>query len=811
METTTQRRWRRIKEIFDAAEGLAGEDRTEYLNRACAGDDELRREVCSLLDWSDEPDSRLEQGPSGLHASLAAEISSETPARIGPYRIERELGAGGMGAVFLGVRDDGAFQKKVAIKLLQPGLSSAGFRERFDRERHILARLEHANIARLLDGGTADGRSYLVMEYVAGENLTAHCSDLDLRPRIAIFLEACDAVSYAHRNLVVHRDLKPGNILVTREGAPKLLDFGLARLMEDTPGAEATKSAAWMTPQYASPEQVRGEPAAVAADVYSLGMILFELLAEKRPYEVSSVSPLEAARQICDVDVRRPSEVAASEALRRALRGDLDNITLRAVAKDTAQRYASVEQLAADLRAYLEGRPVKARRPTVAYRAAKFVRRNRIAVALASLALAAAGAGIGSTLWQARRAQAAFTNVRAIADTMLFEIHDSIAKLPGSTPSRELLVRRALEYLDRLSRETSGDEALQADVAAAYLRIGDVQGGPNSSLGHPAAARQSYLRAATYYEGLLGKHPENWIYRRGLARTYGQLASMSPAKEAGEYARKALAVLQTGPALPVSTPEYLLCVGTAHFDLAGAATRADDYAGALREYDAARTQFREAIAKQRTPELERDLALVEKYSGGILGRLKRNDEAVAHYEAARAIDEQRVREHPEQTETMLDLAFDLGDLGFFAHRRGDHAASRDFYVKSVALRRRASEADTQNAWFQNALANGLSREARELDETGGYAAAIQAGREAVGIGRELVARGKPGGFTLAQREQMLADIYLAHGEKEKACEFLEAAVTRVPDASRLSKFDAADFAEMRAEREKNCGNADKHR
>ena len=306
-------------------------------------------------------------------------------SRIGAYRLVGEIGRGGMSTVYLAVRDDDQFQKQVAIKLIRRGMDTEDMLDRFRHERQILANLEHPYIARLLDGGTApDGRPFLVMEYLQGEPLDGYCRNqgLNLRARCRLFLKICEAVSFAHRNLVVHRDLKPGNILVGADGAPKLLDFGVAKLLDAKTGSGQTATAVAlrpMTPDYASPEQFRGEAITTAADVYSLGAILYELLTEQRPHRFSSYGLRELERAICETEPVRPSECAKLSKIpwRGQLRGDPDAIVAKALRKEPAQRYASVDHLAADLTRYLEGWPVQAHRGDVGYRARKFLRRNR--------------------------------------------------------------------------------------------------------------------------------------------------------------------------------------------------------------------------------------------------------------------------------------------------------------------------------------------------------------------------------------------------------------------------------------------------
>jgi len=431
-------RWDRVEEIFHQALEQSPEVREEWLNRTCAGNPGLRDEVASLL----ESDSAARDGFVGAKVQQAVMELGHDAAHvmegrhIGPYRLIREIGHGGMGSVYLAARADEQYESKVAIKLVRPGLDTDFILRRFRRERQILARLEHPNITRLFDGGTIDeGIPYLVMEYIDGAWITRHAAEkrLSTEARIRLFLPVCAAVEYAHRNFIVHRDLKPGNILIDPSGAPKLLDFGISKLLHsDQPEPMHTQGVGMMTPDYASPEQILGEPITIASDVYSLGAVLYELLSGGRPHRIEQCTPLALERAICLDPVTRPSTAAAPDrTLARRLKGDLDNIILRAMQKEPGRRYASVEHLADDLQRYLEHRPVAARPDSLAYHAAKFIRRNRVAVSLVILAAAAILAGAAVAVQQARMAHDRFQDVRKLATTFVFDVEEAAATFPG--------------------------------------------------------------------------------------------------------------------------------------------------------------------------------------------------------------------------------------------------------------------------------------------------------------------------------------------------------------------------------------------
>ncbi len=478
-------RWARIHAVLLDALERPEEEQSAFLGEACAGDRELLAEVASLVraHEGDGPISRLD--------SEALGVSAAPPTQIGPYRIIRRLGQGGMGSVYLAQREGAGFTQQVALKLIRAGFADPHLAERLEAERRILARLEHPGIARLIDGGTTpDGQPYYAMEYVEGTSLLDYCESrrLDTAARIRLFAEVCDAVHYAHQQLVVHRDLKPGNILVTGDGHPKLLDFGIAKPLDPSEdGGGATRTAAWITPAYASPEQVRGQAVSILTDVYALGILLYELLAGYRPYEVDSLSPAEIERVVCEVPPEPPSERAAGH-LRRALRGDLDTIVLKALSKEPERRYASARDLANDLRRYLDGRPVRARPDSFVYRASKFVRRHRVGVTTAAIIAVTTLGGLVGTAWQARRAtlQAEIASAQRdraeseaekaalVTDLMvdLFRLTDPAETLGDTVTARQLLD----EGTRRIERELADRPDLQAamlsEVAGVYANIG---------------------------------------------------------------------------------------------------------------------------------------------------------------------------------------------------------------------------------------------------------------------------------------------------------------------------------------------------
>jgi len=563
--------WNQVRDVVDEVLELPCEQRASYLDRACP-QPQLRNYVESLILAYDRAGSFLESPALGALPDPLAPAGEADESwvgrRLGAYELIEEIGEGGMGKVYRAVRADDQYQKQVAIKVIKEGLETALAQARFRAERQILANLEHPNIARLLDGGTTDhGLPYLVMELVQGLPIDEYCNShkLSIADRLGLFRSVCSAVEYAHQNLVVHRDLKPANILITKQGTPKLLDFGIAKMLNPEPSSRANElSIAFLrilTPEYASPEQITSGDVSTSTDVYSLGVVLYILLTGHRPYQVDVRRPEEMARTICEVEPQRPSlkireteqvakgdgtSVAVNpegvssargtkpERLHRQLRGDLDNIALMALRKDPQRRYASVEQFSEDIRRHLEGLPVRARQETLGYRTQRFVTRNKLAVGVIALLLLSLSAGLVATLHEARiaRAQQAkadrrFQDVRELANSLMFEVHDGIVNLPGSTPVRKRLVERALKYLDSLSKEAKGDRSLEMELATAYDKIGDVQGQPNeANLGDPAAATASYLKALAMRESLASENPEDARLLRELVTSYIRLSDL---------------------------------------------------------------------------------------------------------------------------------------------------------------------------------------------------------------------------------------------------------------------------------------------
>jgi non-specific serine/threonine protein kinase/serine/threonine-protein kinase len=559
---TKPERWAQVRKIFEAALEMGPEDRDAYLTEASAGDAELREEVEGLLRSHVESEDFLNDPPVELgpiELALDSSSASLIGYRVGPYQLVSCLGRGGMGSVWLAARVDEEYEQKVAVKMVRRGMDSREILRRFRIERQVLAGLDHPNIARLLDGGsTPEGLPYLVMEYVDGTPIDQFCDahKSTITERLNLFRTVCTAIEYAHRSLVVHRDIKAGNILVTAEGIPKLLDFGIAKVLRsDSISREATRlDQRPMTPDYASPEQIRGEPITTATDVYSLGVLLYRLLTGRLPHAGGKPAALE--RAICEDEPRKPSATVlmdpksaipdatqkleapaetrdrARSRLKKKLAGDLDTIILKALRKEPQRRYASVEQFSEDIRRYLEGLPVLARGESVRYRAGKFLGRHVAgAVAMCAIVLALIAGTAVSAYYarQARRERALterrFEDVRKLAHFVLFELDPAMQS--GVTPARKALIREALGYLNRLQAEAGGDLSLRREIMEGYSRIGDVQSNLyHANLGEAAEARESFRKAHEIALEIYRERPNDSESRRDVARTEVQLGDL---------------------------------------------------------------------------------------------------------------------------------------------------------------------------------------------------------------------------------------------------------------------------------------------
>ncbi len=855
-------RWLRMEELFHAALERPMEERAGFLATAAGDDAELLAEVEALLRESDGDDAPLAEA---VAAGLAlAQVEEPAPERIGPYRVQGVIGRGGLGTVYAAERDE-PFRMAVALKLVRRGLDTADIMARLRRERQILARLDHPGIARLLDGGsTADGRPYFVMERVHGEPIDTWCArhGPSLPRRLALFLDVCAAVEFAHRNLVIHRDLKPSNVLVTADGVVKLLDFGIAKLLVPDPAGEplltTRAEARLLTPAYASPEQLRGAPLTTASDVYSLGVLLYRLLTGRHPVPLAGRTAAEVERDVLEREPPAPSALLlrstadladplwdgeeATQRLRRKLTGDLEAIVLTALRKDPAQRYPTTERLAEDLRRFLEGRPVTARRPTLLHRAVRFAGRHRVALLAAALAAGGLLAGTAMALWQARQADAARARAerllaeseaqRARAERVtgflvdLFEVSDPAEAKGEEVTARELLDRGSAAIGRGLAGEPAVRATLLDTMGQVYHKLGLLSRAEpllrealtlrQSTLptDHPDVAvsrehlglllidrgayrqAESELRQAltAQFRAFGSEHPE-------VGRTLNDLGVglyyQARYREAGAFLRLALGVRRR-------------TLGPRHPDLGRTLNNLAVVWYQQKDMAAAEAALRDALALHRSAYGEIHPAVATNLSnlGGLLGETGRTVEAEALLRQALAV---RRKLHPE---AHADVAETLSNLGMVEQRLGRWEAARASLREALSQMRTALGPDHPSALavlsnlgdlelsagalgpaaalFEDLLARkrralpaGHRSLAQPLQRLGWIRLLQKDPARAEPLLREAVAvqrAGRPAGaWQTAEAESLLAGCLLARAERSEAAGLLRASLPILRD------------------------------
>jgi len=778
-------RWQQVKQLLDEVILVDPMERSAHLDHSCGRDSELRNEVESLLASHEQAGTAFLKNPALELKSPSLSSPSRSGRRIGVYQIIDEIGHGGMGEVYRAVRADGQYTKEVAIKLVRGGLDSGLVRDRFRNERQILASLDHPNIARLVDGGTTDdGVPYLVMELIEGERIDLYCDvrKLSTTERLQLFRQVCGAVHYAHQRLVIHRDIKPSNILVTKDGVPKLLDFGIAKLLDPGSDAQSTLGQA-MTPDYASPEQIRGESITTSTDVYSLGVVLYVLLTGRSPYPGETRSPLQLARAVCETDPSRPSTAvlkppAASggnenEAeqptpeqmsssregspakLRRRLAGDLDNIVLKALRKEQQRRYASAEQFAEDIRRHLDGRPVTATPDSFLYRTRKFVRRNKIGVTAAIVVALAILGGVLATIREARiasmqraRAEKRFNDVRQLSDSLIFDVHDAIQNLPGATPARKLLLDRALDYLDGVSKDAAGDPDLERELAWGYQRIAVVQGSSSeSNLGDVEAGLASDRKALALFEAVAKTNPDNTrdntIDQLNVAMMHRILAFSSLMEASGHRdLEQAMAIterlLQRDPANPKVRSERSI----EYQNLALMRDAAGERVLALEGYRK-NLELKMGLLKTNPDyrRIRRGIGMASVMLGTALARVGSREEGLNHVEEGiRFFESQPKGDDAINIKRELNIARQKrGDILLM---NGDRSGALQAYRDSRSSLKPMAEADPQNTLLQLDAAGMDYHQGRALALAGRYAEALAKMQLSLGVFEKYRALGR---------------------------------------------------------------------
>ncbi len=698
----TDAHWRRLADLVPDALALPTEERDAYLEAACVESDgspnrELRDEALRLVAASEAADA------SDAFVSPIEAVMSERnapPGRIGPWRVTGLLGEGGMGIVYRAERADGLFERTVALKRIRPGLADA-LAGRLDAERQVLARLEHDGIARLYDGGLSEsGIPYLVMELAEGGPITDYvrAEDLSVEARVRLFVRVCEAVAYAHQRLVVHRDLKPSNVFVTPDGRAKLLDFGIAKLLDDGDGLATmlTRTQAAMTPSYAAPEQLLRGEVTTATDVYALGVMLYELLADQRPYSLTDATPAEVQRIVCETDPPPPSTAAPPERA-RAIRGDLDTICRKALAKEPERRYPSAEALAVDLKRHLEGVPVEARPATVGYRAGRFVRRHRTGVAAATLVAVALIAGAGVALWQAQTARAEAAKAEAMNDFL-------VGLLASADPTVEGQDVRVVDLLARAAADLDSVFAGQPDVEATMrMTLGETY----YQMGLYDESEAEHRRALALRDRLYGPHHPDLIRAQAdLGFVWVQQDRLEPADSLLTLALASARTLRGEDALLAS---ILSSLGSLRY-WQGDQKEALDFS-------------LQAVAVLEDSDERDEVEIAAGYGNVavILHELGRDDEAIVYME--RELEVYRRTYGP--TNARVAMALRNLATGYHGARRYEEAVRMN--EEAIAIFRRDVDADSPD------LANALSNHGPTLIKVGRYAEAEAAAQEAMKI------------------------------------------------------------------------------
>jgi tetratricopeptide (TPR) repeat protein len=703
-EGKPEEKWDAISRLVDEGLQLAPELRKRYVEENTT-DPEVSREVLELLEATTGEEGFLET-PAGLEATALGDPLLDFEA--GNCRLVRLLGEGGMGRVYEAVRrlempgeSQGrpAPEQRVAVKIWHRGIIHAG---EMRREAALLARLEHPGIARLLDTGQlANGQPFLVMELVEGEPLEAYARGKTQAEKLRLLQEICEAIEAAHRALIAHRDIKPSNILVNAEGKPKLIDFGISKPVDD--GAQTVDTR--LTPRYASPEQLRGEVIRTSTDIYSLGVVMYEVLTGKNPFAGKSGTALALA--ICEERVAAPD-----------LPVDLASIVLKAMAQKQAERYPSALALNEDIGRYLRNEPVRAMEATYLYRTGKFISRNRIALGVAAVTILLTGAGFGRAYWEAKQAARRFNQVRGLARSLLFEIHDEVSKVPGTLESRKLILARALQYLDQLAGDATAEPGLQKDLAESYIKVGQVQGAmvrSEESQGRFADARASYAKAVSILERLHADNAKDRDLRISLARATdrmadacGQLRDYACTQQAyqrvlGLYAADA----KLNPGDAMAQARWL----TTRITLQNAGIDKLQFEPARQELRAVATAF-EALWKRfpQDVKIRPFVAYSFKRLGALEAKLGSYEEGIAWYRKAAEIHRE-MKDRTGESTCEVDIAWAL-------EKQNKFPEAMEALDRALAIRRQLAKGRGLDHHSNYSLASALFRKAGVMQRTG---------------------------------------------------------------------------------------------
>ena len=724
-------RWQQVKQILHHASELPQNQRSSFVLQASNGDQELIDEVESLLLSFDDAESFLEDAPiqlSGIGGTLEGRW-------IGDYQIETLIASGGMGSVYLATKQMDGVPMRVALKVIRFATTQESLVRRFRLERQILAQLTHENILRLLDGGvTADGLPYIVTEYLDARNLEQWLAETQptLSARLKVFQAICDGVAYAHRNLIVHSDIKPGNILITRDGTPKLVDFGIARLLSNKDDSDPdsgqltiTMSPAF-TPWWASPEQLRGEPLSIESDCYALGRILFLLLTEQKPFDFTAFSTQQILEKLKREPPPRPSLITGDG----RLKGDLDNIALKSLEYERHHRYRSVDALSDDIARHLACRPVSARPQTRTYRLQKFVRRNKGLVTVISIATLAILITLGFAFYQAQQSRRnydasrqRFEQLRTLANSLIFEADDALIRLQGATEVRIRIVKSALGYLDELAKQDSSDPQLKEELAAAFEKIGEIQGGAGSTnLGQSAQALQSFRKSEALREDLrrAAKKPVDFHRtNNNLARIYARLSAalrdVGDVEGALTYERKALGIRQVLFEGEPNNLNFKRALASSLTTLSGSLSQAGDYPGVMDTRQEALRMHEEIVASNPDSSADlRALALALARMASIEMHENQFKESLQHYQRAFDIDSGLLRRNPSNVQFQISTGWSHNNYGVILIRIGRANEALVHFAKARSFFETVSNGDESDVRSRTLLATSRIRTAEAL-------------------------------------------------------------------------------------------------
>jgi serine/threonine protein kinase len=790
----TTERWRLVEEIFQKALELPGVERAQYLVNVCGVDDDLLSEVESLLASNESDIDTIQSLVAGDLKELAEDSRSpEIGARVGPYRLVRELDCGGMGIVYLAVRSDDHYFQIVAVKVIRRGMESPALVQRFRAERQILATLTHPNIGAILDGGdTEDGRPYIVMEYVEGQPVTQACDsrDLSIRERVQLFRSVCSAVHYAHQKLVIHRDIKPSNVLVTAEGVVKLIDFGISKPLapELIPGGfPATESShRLMTPDYASPEQLLGQKLTTASDVYSLGVLLFELLTGTRPYTLRELTPAAAERVVCQPKSRKPSSVPdLSDRARKEISGDLDRIILMAMNPDPLRRYQSARHLEEDLARFLEGKPVLARKPTPTYRLSKFVQGHKGGAFAAGVVLVVVSFALLAVSRQSRSAETRVQQVEKLADSAISDMTEKLQRSSASVEMQASLFHSTLKFLDDLRQSSGNDPRLLLKLSQAYQRVGDLEGSPFvGNLGNSEGAVTSYqqsLRMAISAQALCVRNVSlSAESTRAVIDAYQHLAALQSflgsLKEAAENYQRGLSVAHDFWKRSPEDPERKRLLAVSYAGLSGLQLH-------NLETDKAVANLRMAFQVFGTEPNgieghDGTLIFLSGRMGSALNEFGGQSEALAYLQKAEKIAADLLRKSPSSRQVKRAL-YSVYDhiVAVLAAREmlnlGDVRQAQSYARRGLALAEDLAAADRSNQQARHDLAYAYTKMGDVVARTNPAGAGLWY-QKSIALTKELPP-GPEAQRRIAERDETLAEVLVTRKEAQQRLHLLREA------------------------------------